>query len=83
MPRPSRQKLATMIGESWIPFGARVAYAQPGSHASSHLCWAWAAWALMGIWLSPLAVADFCLLGLGMLYHLYSAFLASCFTSFG
>lgn len=38
--------------------------------------------ALMGIWLFPLMVAVFCLMGLGMLYHLYSAFLDGCFASF-
>lgn len=37
----------------------------------------------MWIWLFPLAVADFCLLGLRVLYHLYSGFRAGCFTSFG
>uniref|UniRef100_A0A8C5SCB0 Golgi-resident adenosine 3',5'-bisphosphate 3'-phosphatase n=1 Tax=Laticauda laticaudata TaxID=8630 RepID=A0A8C5SCB0_LATLA len=36
----------------------------------------------MGIRLSPLGVAVFCLLGLGVLYHLYSGFLAGRFASF-
>lgn len=36
------------------------------------------AMAPMGIRLSPLGVAVFCLLGLGVLYHLYSGFLARC-----
>jgi inositol monophosphatase 3 len=34
----------------------------------------------MGIRLSPLGLAVFCLLGL---YHLYSGFLTSCFSLFG
>lgn len=37
----------------------------------------------MGIRLSPLGVAVFCLLGLGVLYHLYSGFLAGRFSLFG
>uniref|UniRef100_A0A5F9C5H8 Golgi-resident adenosine 3',5'-bisphosphate 3'-phosphatase n=1 Tax=Oryctolagus cuniculus TaxID=9986 RepID=A0A5F9C5H8_RABIT len=37
----------------------------------------------MGIRLSPLGVAVFCLLGLGVLYHLYSGFLAGRFSVFG
>uniref|UniRef100_G3U2B3 Golgi-resident adenosine 3',5'-bisphosphate 3'-phosphatase n=1 Tax=Loxodonta africana TaxID=9785 RepID=G3U2B3_LOXAF len=37
----------------------------------------------MGIRLSPLGVAVFCLLGLGVLYHLYSGFLAGRFSFFG
>ncbi|XP_032093953.1 Golgi-resident adenosine 3',5'-bisphosphate 3'-phosphatase [Thamnophis elegans] len=36
----------------------------------------------MGIRLSPLGVAVFCLLGLAVLYHLYSGFLAGRFASF-
>ncbi|XP_072460734.1 Golgi-resident adenosine 3',5'-bisphosphate 3'-phosphatase [Notamacropus eugenii] len=36
----------------------------------------------MGIRLSPLGVAVFCLLGLGVLYHLYSGFLAGRFALF-
>ncbi|XP_061441757.1 Golgi-resident adenosine 3',5'-bisphosphate 3'-phosphatase [Rhineura floridana] len=36
----------------------------------------------MGIRLSPLGVAVFCLLGLGVLYHLYSGFLAGRFAFF-
>ncbi|XP_053105228.1 Golgi-resident adenosine 3',5'-bisphosphate 3'-phosphatase [Hemicordylus capensis] len=36
----------------------------------------------MGIRLSPLGVAVFCLLGLGLLYHLYSGFLAGRFAFF-
>ncbi|KAM6450454.1 Golgi-resident adenosine 3',5'-bisphosphate 3'-phosphatase [Liasis olivaceus] len=36
----------------------------------------------MGIRLSPLGVAVFCLLGLGVLYHLYSGFLAGRFAAF-
>uniref|UniRef100_A0A8D0HU57 3'(2'),5'-bisphosphate nucleotidase n=1 Tax=Sphenodon punctatus TaxID=8508 RepID=A0A8D0HU57_SPHPU len=36
----------------------------------------------MGIRLSPLGVIVFCLLGLGVLYHLYSGFLAGRFVSF-
>lgn len=47
-------------------------------------CWLPAAFAAramapMGIRLSPLGVAVFCLLGLGVLYHLYSGFLAGRF----
>lgn len=41
------------------------------------------AMAPMGIRLSPLGVAVFCLLGLGVLYHLYSGFLAGRFSLFG
>ncbi|XP_040828478.1 Golgi-resident adenosine 3',5'-bisphosphate 3'-phosphatase [Ochotona curzoniae] len=37
----------------------------------------------MGIRLSPLGVAVFCLLGLGVLYHLYSGFLAGRLSFFG
>lgn len=37
----------------------------------------------MGIRLSPLGVAVFFLLGLGVLYHLYSGFLAGRFSLFG
>lgn len=37
----------------------------------------------MGIRLSPLGVAVFCLLGLGVLYHLYSGFMAGRFSLFG
>ncbi|XP_059983336.1 Golgi-resident adenosine 3',5'-bisphosphate 3'-phosphatase isoform X2 [Lagenorhynchus albirostris] len=37
----------------------------------------------MGIRLSPLGVAVFCLLGLGVLYHLYSGFLAGRLSLFG
>ncbi|XP_013375665.1 PREDICTED: inositol monophosphatase 3 isoform X2 [Chinchilla lanigera] len=37
----------------------------------------------MGIRLSPLGVAVFCLLGLGVLYHLYAGFLAGRFGVFG
>lgn len=37
----------------------------------------------MGIRLSPLGVAVFCLLGLGVLYHLYSGFAAGRFSLFG
>ncbi|XP_017375783.1 Golgi-resident adenosine 3',5'-bisphosphate 3'-phosphatase isoform X2 [Cebus imitator] len=37
----------------------------------------------MGIRLSPLGVAVFCLLGLGVLYHLYSGFLAGRISLFG
>jgi hypothetical protein len=37
------------------------------------------AMAPMGIRLSPLGMAVFSLLWLGVLYHLYSGFLASCF----
>lgn len=44
--------------------------------------WAWAVMVSITIWLSPLAVAVFYLLGLGMLYHLYLAFLACHFVSF-
>lgn len=40
------------------------------------------AMAPMGIRLSPLGVAVFCLLGLGVLYHLYSGFLAGRFSLF-
>lgn len=36
----------------------------------------------MGIRLSPLGMAVFCLLGLGVLYHLYSGFLAGRFAFF-
>ncbi|NXA37136.1 IMPA3 monophosphatase, partial [Eudromia elegans] len=36
----------------------------------------------MGIRLSPLGMAVFCLLGLGVLYHLYSGFLAGRFAAF-
>lgn len=41
-----------------------------------------AAMAPMGIRLSPLGMAVFCLLGLGVLYHLYSGFLAGRFAFF-
>lgn len=41
------------------------------------------AMAPMGIRLSPLGVAVFCLLGLGVLYHLYSGFLAGRLSLFG
>lgn len=41
------------------------------------------AMAPMGIRLSPLGVAVFCLLGLGVLYHLYSGFMAGRFSLFG
>lgn len=40
------------------------------------------AMAPMGIRLSPLGMAVFCLLGLGVLYHLYSGFLAGRFAFF-
>lgn len=49
---------------------------------SVSLCLPGPAMAPMGIRLSPLGMFVFCLLGLGVLYHLYSGFLAGRFASF-
>lgn len=72
--------MAIPRGDSWIPISAMAAQAQQRWRDARDPSWAWMTMAPMGIQFSPLMVAVFYLLGVDMLYHLYSGFLACRFT---
>lgn len=69
-------------GESWITIHTMAAQAQQRQGGGTQIQLGLAAMTLMGIQLSLLMVAAFCLLCLGVLYDLYLGFLVCRFASF-